>query len=234
MGHRPLKGSLSLLVALLVGLLLFTALLTVSCSFIGDTTTTVGATTTVAGATTTVSGTTTTTVAQVRHPGSFDKVSKPLQALFFWVFGSCTSPGDQLVLGDRSTYGDHPDRADSADVAADQEHARHAGPAAADQGPPGEVQERQAQVLNQKTDGVLPGEQGEPLRLVPAAPVPDAGVPRALLYAANGREHATWTCRWRLPRYLRDPSVGWLWIQDITTFDIVLMFLYIASQFVAS
>ena len=31
-----------------------------------------------------------------------------------------------------------------------------------------------------------------------------------------------------------DPQVGWLWIRDITTFDIGLMFLYIASQFVAS
>ncbi len=31
-----------------------------------------------------------------------------------------------------------------------------------------------------------------------------------------------------------DYPVGWLWIHDITQFDIVLMFLYIASQFVAS
>ena len=31
-----------------------------------------------------------------------------------------------------------------------------------------------------------------------------------------------------------NPVVGWLWIHDITKFDIVLMFLYIASQFVAS
>jgi YidC/Oxa1 family membrane protein insertase len=31
-----------------------------------------------------------------------------------------------------------------------------------------------------------------------------------------------------------NPTVGWLWIQDITKFDIILMFLYIASQFVAS
>jgi YidC/Oxa1 family membrane protein insertase len=30
------------------------------------------------------------------------------------------------------------------------------------------------------------------------------------------------------------PTVPWLWIQDITKFDIVLMFLYIGSQFVAS
>lgn len=30
------------------------------------------------------------------------------------------------------------------------------------------------------------------------------------------------------------PVVGWLWIADITKFDIILMFLYIASQFVAS
>ena len=28
--------------------------------------------------------------------------------------------------------------------------------------------------------------------------------------------------------------MGWLWIADITKFDIILMFLYIASQFVAS
>jgi YidC/Oxa1 family membrane protein insertase len=31
-----------------------------------------------------------------------------------------------------------------------------------------------------------------------------------------------------------NPTVGWLWIEDITKFDIILMFLYIASQFVAS
>ncbi len=31
-----------------------------------------------------------------------------------------------------------------------------------------------------------------------------------------------------------DPIVGWLWIADITKFDYALMFLYIASQFVAS
>ncbi|NLE11928.1 MAG: membrane protein insertase YidC [Actinobacteria bacterium] len=31
-----------------------------------------------------------------------------------------------------------------------------------------------------------------------------------------------------------DPVVGWLWIADITKFDYGLMFLYIASQFVAS
>jgi YidC/Oxa1 family membrane protein insertase len=30
------------------------------------------------------------------------------------------------------------------------------------------------------------------------------------------------------------PVVGWLWIADITKFDVILMFLYIASQFVAS
>ncbi len=35
----------------------------------------------------------------------------------------------------------------------------------------------------------------------------------------------------RLPS---NPTVGWLWIADITKFDIILMFLYIASQFVAS
>jgi YidC/Oxa1 family membrane protein insertase len=31
-----------------------------------------------------------------------------------------------------------------------------------------------------------------------------------------------------------NPTVGWLWIEDITKFDIILMFLYIASQFIAS
>lgn len=31
-----------------------------------------------------------------------------------------------------------------------------------------------------------------------------------------------------------DPPVSWLWIPDITKFSIILMFLYIASQFVAS
>jgi len=31
-----------------------------------------------------------------------------------------------------------------------------------------------------------------------------------------------------------NPVVGWLWISDITKFDIALLFLYLASQFVAS
>jgi YidC/Oxa1 family membrane protein insertase len=31
-----------------------------------------------------------------------------------------------------------------------------------------------------------------------------------------------------------NPTVGWVWIADITKFDVLLMFLYIASQFVAS
>jgi YidC/Oxa1 family membrane protein insertase len=31
-----------------------------------------------------------------------------------------------------------------------------------------------------------------------------------------------------------DPQVSWLWIPDITKFNLILMFLYIASQFVAS
>lgn len=31
-----------------------------------------------------------------------------------------------------------------------------------------------------------------------------------------------------------NPTVSWLWIEDITKFDIILMFLYIGSQFVAS
>lgn len=31
-----------------------------------------------------------------------------------------------------------------------------------------------------------------------------------------------------------NPTVSWLWIADITKFDIILMFLYVASQFVAS
>jgi YidC/Oxa1 family membrane protein insertase len=31
-----------------------------------------------------------------------------------------------------------------------------------------------------------------------------------------------------------NPTVGWLWMADITKFDIILMFLYIGSQFVAS
>jgi YidC/Oxa1 family membrane protein insertase len=31
-----------------------------------------------------------------------------------------------------------------------------------------------------------------------------------------------------------NPTVSWLWIADITKFDVILMFLYIASQFVAS
>ena len=100
--------------------------------------------------------------------------------------------------------------------------------APADQGPAGEVQGQQA-TPESEDHGVLPGEQGEPLRLLPPAAAAAAGLLRPVLHAAQRRAN-----RAACVRVPATPRVGWLWIPDITKFDIILMFLYIASQFVAS
>ncbi len=205
-GQRPLKGTSSLLVALLVGLLLVAALLTVSCSFTGETTTTAGVTTTLAGATTTVSDTTTTTVAQVQHPGSFDKISKPLQALFFWVLEFLhktlgISWSWAIVLLTVII------RIVLVPLTWRQIKSMRAM----------QVLQPQLKALQEKykderagsqpeDDGVLPGEQREPLRLLPPASSADAGLPRALLHAANGRETGSGPSRMGpVGRHLRRP-----------------------------
>jgi YidC/Oxa1 family membrane protein insertase len=59
-----------------------------------------------------------------------------------------------------------------------------------------------------------------------------------LYYMLRSQGTATW---WTTPVHIgafasvwHSLPVGWLWIPDITKFNIILMFLYIASQFVAS
>lgn len=76
------RRSLPLLLVVLAALLLLLPLGATSCALMETTTTTVAP---ASSDTTAVGETTTTTVVQQQHPGTFDKISKPLQALFFAV-----------------------------------------------------------------------------------------------------------------------------------------------------
>ncbi len=58
-----------------------------------------------------------------------------------------------------------------------------------------------------------------------------------LYYMLREQGMATWLPEMEVGAFAsvwHSAPVGWLWIPDITKFDIILMFLYIASQFVAS
>lgn len=236
-GHRPLKGTprSSLLVVLLVALLLLMPLSAVSCSFFGSTTTTAGATTGMTDATTTATDVTTTTEEQEQLPGSFDRVSKPLQALFFWVLEFLhTSLGIswswaivvltviiRIVLVPltwrqiKSMRGMQALQPELKALQAKYKDNR--------------------QVLNQKVmefyreNNVSPFSSCLPLLL--QMPV-FLGLFYMLRTAGRaGLDPLEWG-RWA--GVFVDPRLGWLWIADITTFDLGLMFLYIASQFAAS
>src|SRR5204862_8149227 len=87
------------------------------------------------------------------------------------------------VVG-RDADGAGSDPARAADDQADPLHADAAEACAGDEGDPAEVQERQAEAAG-RADEVLPGEQGQPGRVVPADRVADARVLRALLRAAE-------------------------------------------------
>jgi YidC/Oxa1 family membrane protein insertase len=222
--------------AVLVGaLLLLMSLSAVSCSFFGDTTTTAGVTTTIAGAETTVAGATTTTVAELKHPGSFDNISKPLQALFFWVLeflhkslGISWSWAIVLLtviiriilvpLTWRQIKSMRGMQALQPQLKALQEKYKN-----------------DRQVLNQKVMEFYSANHVSPfsscLPLLLQMPV-FLGLFYMLRTAGRlNLDPAEWG-RWA--GIFVDPPVGWLWIRDITEFNIILMFLYIASQFAAS
>ena len=77
----------------------------------------------------------------------------------------------------------------------------HAGPAEArpgDEEAAGEVQGRQA-AAQPGDDEVLPGEQGEPVRVLPAAGAADAGLHLAVLHAAQRTCGSTSAARRRVP-----------------------------------
>ena len=94
---------------------------------------------------------------------------------------------DRLQLGllDHLPDDRRPCRPDPAHLEADQVDAGHAARRAADQGAAGQVQGRQA-ASPAGDDEVLPGEQDQPVRILPAIGAADAGVHLALLHAAQG------------------------------------------------
>lgn len=235
-----------LLVAVLAAFLLVMPLSVVACSLPGSiptttiavpvATTVAGVTTTAAGAATTVSGDTpTTTVQQVEHPGSFDKYTKWLQAIFFWVLKSLhewlgISWSWAIVLLTviirvilvpltwRQIKSMRAMQALQPQMKALQEKYKD-----------------DRQVLNQKMmefyheNNVSPF--GSCLPLLLQMPV-FIGLFYMLRTAGRAGLDITEWGQWA--GIFVDPQVGWLWIKDITDFDYVLMFLYIASQFVAS
>ncbi|MBN1632021.1 MAG: membrane protein insertion efficiency factor YidD [Thermoleophilia bacterium] len=237
-GSRVIRGkALSLVLALiLAAVLLAMPMALTSCGFFGSTETTAAATTTVAGATT-VPGeaTTTTTLAAEQNPGSFDKTTKPLQALFFavldffydklhvswsWAIVLLTVVVRIVLipLTWRQIKSMRAMQALQPELKALQEKYKD-----------------DRQILNQKVmefyreNKVSPFGSCLPLLL-------QMPVFLGLFYMLRtaGRpdlDPAEWG-RWA--SIFVDPQVGWLWIKDITTFDIGLLFLYVASQFLAS
>lgn len=226
-----------LLLILVAVLLLLMPLSTASCTFFGATTTTAAATTGASDVTTAAGGeTTTTTVApEEEHPGSFDRVSKPLQALFFWVLdflhenvGVSWSWAIVLLtviiriilipLTWRQIKSMRAMQALQPQLKALQEKYKD-----------------NRQLLNQKVmefyreNNVSPF--GSCLPLLLQLPV-FLGLFYMLRTAGRtGLDPVEWG-RWA--SVFVDPQVGWLWIADITKFNVILMFLYIASQFMAS
>jgi len=234
---RQTRIAPSLALFLLAALVLMLPVATASCSFFGTTTTTTPAATGASDvATSQGAETTTTTVApEEEHPGSFDRVSKPLQALFFWVLdflhgnlGVSWSWAIVLLtviiriilipLTWRQIKSMRAMQALQPQLKALQEKYKD-----------------NRQLLNQKVmefyreNNVSPF--GSCLPLLLQLPV-FLGLFYMLRTAGRtGLDPAEWG-RWA--SVFVDPQVGWLWISDITRFNIILMFLYIASQFLAS
>lgn len=234
---RPTRIAPPLVLLLLAVLVLMMPVATASCSFFGTTTTTTPGATGASDVTTSQGAeTTTTTVApEEEHPGSFDKLSKPLQALFFWVLdflhgnlGVSWSWAIVLLtviiriilipLTWRQIKSMRAMQALQPQLKALQEKYKD-----------------NRQLLNQKVmefyqqNNVSPF--GSCLPLLLQLPV-FLGLFYMLRTAGRtGLDPAEWG-RWA--SVFVDPQVGWLWISDITRFNIILMFLYIASQFLAS
>jgi len=226
------RRSLPLLLVVLAALLLLLPLGATSCALMETTTTTVAP---ASSDTTAVGETTTTTVVQQQHPGTFDKISKPLQALFFavleffhktlhvswsWAIVLLTVVVRIVLLPLmwRQIKSMRAMQALQPQIKALQEKYRD-----------------DRQLLNQKMmefysqNNVSPFSSCLPLLL-------QLPVFLGLFYMLRtaGRpdiDPAEWG-RWA--GVFVDPQVGWLWIQDITKFSVILMLFYIASQFLAS
>ncbi|MCL5735435.1 MAG: membrane protein insertion efficiency factor YidD [Actinobacteria bacterium] len=238
------RGPRSLaVIALLVTLFLAMTLFTASCSFFGTTTTTAAPTTTVSGSTSTTAGATTTTTLK-SNAGFLAGPLKPLQALFFWVLEQL----DKLLnswswsivlltvivrivlvpLTWRQIKSMRAMQALQPQIKALQEKYKN-----------------DREMLNQKTMEFYRENKVNPfgscLPLVLQLPV-FFGLYYMLTTAGHALNPATagrWAGLFLSPSTPGAPltavgPVGWLWIHDITQFDYFLMFLYIASQFVAS
>ena len=116
-----------------------------------------------------------------------------------------------MGLVDRRAHRGRARGADAADDQAVQVHAEHGPVPAGDQEAPGEVQGRPG-AAQPGDDEVLPGEQGEPVRLVPPARRAAPGLPLAVLHAAQGPAHrrlpGRQSARHREPRALRHRRRG--------------------------
>ncbi len=232
------RTSLPVLLVVLAALMLLLPLSATSCALMETTTTTAatsGSDSTTASETTAVGETTTTTVAEQQHPGTFDKISKPLQALFFavleffhktlhvswsWAIVLLTVVVRIVLLPLmwRQIKSMRAMQALQPQIKALQEKYRD-----------------DRQLLNQKMmefysqNNVSPFSSCLPLLL-------QLPVFLGLFYMLRtaGRpdiDPAEWG-RWA--GVFAEPQVGWLWIQDITKFSVILMLFYIASQFLAS
>ena len=98
-------------------------------------------------------------------------------------------------------------------------------------GTAGEVQGR-PEGPQPEDDGVLPGEQGQPLRLLSAASPSDARLLLSLLHT-QGADRQVRGIDLALDQGLGTVPTGWI-AKDITKFDLILLLLYVGSQFLSS
>ena len=127
----------------------------------------------------------------IAHPRPIENV---LTAVLEWLHGSIGPP---VGVVDRRPHADGPDRDRPADGQADPVDAAAAGARPGAEGDPAEVQGRQA-AHERRGHEVLPGEQGQPGRLVSPGPPPDPGLHRALLRPARtSRRRSSRTTRTR-------------------------------------
>ena len=85
-----------------------------------------------------------------------------------------------------------------------------------------------------KGHGVLSREQGESIRVLPASAVTAAGLSGSVLHAEESRLCQRVCGRWGVLNGVARGACVWLWIGDITKFDLGLLAAYMGSQFVNS
>ena len=233
--HRRRTLTLTVILAiLLLGVSVFAA----SCSFFGTATTSTAVTSTEGGTTDSSAGSTTTTVEEGRTAGFLAGPLKPLEAIFFWVLEKFHNIGISwswaivlltvvvrivlIPLTWRQIKSMRAMQALQPEIKALQEKYKD-----------------DRQVLNQKLMQFYQENKVSPfgscLPLLLQLPV-FFGLYYMLRTAGTAGLDPEAAGRWAsifAPGSEYFP-VSWLWIPDITQFNMILMFLYIASQFVAS